>query len=377
MKTFLNPISMQEFSEIPPKEIQILKPGTWDHPEYGLIKITQKDIEKFVENFNKSIRRDLPIDVEHKTTEGAVGWFKQLINKGKDGLWATVEWTKQGRQLLKDKVFKYFSPEFYSTYKDPETGESFKNVLVGGALTNRPYFKGLKAIVLSELTAVHMKLEDILSKEVSELTDEEKEEIRTNEDKLTDEQKQKFADVLKANEEETEEKETEEATEEETEKQATEEETEEEEETDASEKVVQLSENTLKILERNAKEGVKAMAELRRQKAEAFVNSLTFSEVNEAGLILPKSKDKVINFLLSLSSEQAEKFKEVLAEMPKANLFKEIGKDEAGIKGNASEKATQMAEEKMKENDKLSFREALELALSENPDLAKQIEQGK
>jgi phage I-like protein len=43
----------------------------------------------------------------------AIGWFKELIDRGVSGLYAVVEWTGEGKQLLSDRAFKYFSPEFY------------------------------------------------------------------------------------------------------------------------------------------------------------------------------------------------------------------------------------------------------------------------
>ncbi len=360
-----NPIDL-EFAE-PGKEIEILKVGDWDHPSYGPLKITDKDLDKFVENFNKKIRNDLPINIEHKTTEGAVGWFKKLYKKG-SSLLAKVEWTGKGRQLLKDKVFKYFSPEFYSTYDDPETREIYKNVLVGGALTNTPYFKGLKAIVFSELTE-DMTLKEILDKKVEDLTDEDKETLRKHKEQLTDEQTEKFKKVFEEEEEEEEEQKNNSEEEEEEEQKNTSEEEEEEE----GEKV-EMSESKLKILERNAQEGVKAMAELRRQQAKVFTDTITFSKNNPEGLILPKSSDKVVDFLLSLNSNQAEKFKEIIGELPKPNsgIFGEVGQDEAD-ESDAQTKVNSLTEAKLKDNNKLTYREALDQVLTENPNLANQL----
>lgn len=363
----INPIEL-EFAE-PTKEIEILKTGEWDHPSYGPIKITDKDLDDFVKNFNKKIRNDLPINIEHKTTEGAVGWFKKIIKKGKS-LFAKVEWTTKGRQLLKDKVFKYFSPEFYSTYDDPETRKIYKNVLVGGALTNTPYFKGLKAIVFSELIE-DMNLKEILEKEVKDLTDKEKETLKKHKEQLTDEQAEKFKKVFEE-EEETEEEETEENTEEENTEEQTNNSEEEEEE---NEEKVEMSEAKLRLLERNAKEGVKAMAELRRQKAQTFAESMTLSKTNSDGLILPKSQDKVVDFLLSLNSEQAEKFKEIIGELPKpdSGIFGEVGLDQGNDDSDTSDQVNKLVEGKMKDNDKLSYRDALDLVMAENPNLANQL----
>jgi len=158
MKRLFYPIKIDEkvFAEGEyAKEIQVLQVGFWKHPIYGKIKITANDIGEFIKNFNSNIRKDLPITEGHSVGGEelpAVGWFKELLDKGREGLWAVIEWTKLGEKLLEEKAYKYFSPEYYTTYEDPETRKTYNDVLVGGALTNRPYFKGLQAVVLSEQT---------------------------------------------------------------------------------------------------------------------------------------------------------------------------------------------------------------------------------
>jgi len=373
---YINPIEMAEFKE-PPKDIEILQEGDWDHPSYGMMKITDSDLQDFVENFNAKIRKDLPINIEHNNTDGAVGWFRKLVIKG-NSLWAKVEWTVKGRQLLKEKVFKYFSPEFYSTYEDPESRKIYKNVLVGGAITNTPYFKGLQAIVFSEIAIKAMEtLKDILAKEFKDLTDEEKAELKKHKEQLSEAEVEKFKLVFEEEEQEEEEEKGDQGGEEEKKEEPEDkkDKEEEEEKKEGSEGMIQLSEAKLNLLTANAEEGVKAMAELRSQKATTYVESMTFGEKNQNGLILSKSKDKVVSFLLSLSSDQAEKFKEIVGELPKpkSGLFSEIGKDEAGIEGTPSEKINKLVEADMKTNDKRTYRESLDLVLAENPDLAEQL----
>lgn len=359
-------------------EIQVLPFGKWKHPTYGSIKILEKDLVEFVKNFEGQVRKELPITEGHSVGEEekpAIGWFKKLENKGRDGLWALIEWTKEGLRLIKDKAYKYFSPEFYSVYEDPETHEIYHNVLVGGALTNRPYFKGLQAVMFSEFTFDEdtMTLEELLKKDVSELTDEEKKFLKEHADELTDEQKETYKDILEA-EEENEEEENEEEDEEEEEKEKEEEEEEEEEETEGSEKMVQMSEKSLKVLESNAKQGVKAMAMLRKKEAENYVSTMTFSEENRNGTLLPKSRNKVVAFLLSLTEGQQKEFKDILAELPKGRLFSELGEAD-GIQLNASEQILKLAEEKMSKDKELKLRQATDQVLAENPELAKRAEE--
>ena len=56
---------------------------------------------------------DLVIDYEHQSLQGerapAAGWIKDLEARP-DGLWARVEWTRQAREYLLSKEYRYFSP---------------------------------------------------------------------------------------------------------------------------------------------------------------------------------------------------------------------------------------------------------------------------
>jgi len=62
-----------------------------------------------------------------------------------------VEWTQTAAEKIKEKAFKYFSPEFRDTWTD-EHGTKHNNVLFGGGITNRPFLKDLLPINLSELS---------------------------------------------------------------------------------------------------------------------------------------------------------------------------------------------------------------------------------
>ena len=145
------------FGEVP-KWFQVIPgPGSWKHPAYGEIKVTEDDLDEFAENFRKEVYQEhIPIDAEHETKmSGACGYFKKVKVGGPDGepgLWAQADWTARGEKLLKEERYKYFSPEWYDEWADPATGKKYKNVLVGGALTTRPFFKdaSLQPLVASE-----------------------------------------------------------------------------------------------------------------------------------------------------------------------------------------------------------------------------------
>jgi phage I-like protein len=136
-----------------PESIEILRKGSWDHPMYGKLDINDLTFNDLIQNFNNNVRGiDISFDLEHGETNHkseAIAWVKNLEKKD-NKLLAFIDWTKFGKEKIKDKSFRYFSPEFKKIYKDPETGKSYNNVLFGGSLTNRPFIKKMKPVMLSE-----------------------------------------------------------------------------------------------------------------------------------------------------------------------------------------------------------------------------------
>ena len=143
-----------KFEEENINEVQILRTGEWEHPQYGDITITEEDLDLFIKSFEDRARRiDLAIDQAHDPQKGAAGWVESLEKKevnGELGLYAEVDWTGFGKELIEDKRFKYISPEFKFNYEDEETGKVYQNVLFGAGLTNRPFIKDMQPILMSE-----------------------------------------------------------------------------------------------------------------------------------------------------------------------------------------------------------------------------------
>src|SRR5690606_28446962 len=133
-----------------PKEIHVIPCGEWDHPLYGSMKIDAEVISEFAEYFRNGIRKwTVPTTDDHSVMEElpAIGWFTDVYDRGANGLYAAVEWTEKGKEMLLGGAYKYFSPEYYTVYEDPATHRKYKNVLVGGALTNHPFFRELDDVV--------------------------------------------------------------------------------------------------------------------------------------------------------------------------------------------------------------------------------------
>lgn len=141
----------KEFKEGDTVEIQILRRGEWKHPVYGDVKVDTKVMNDVVKHFKENKRGiDLAVDENHDPDHKALAWFTDVYKKGKDAVFASLKLTKRGAQLLSEGAYKYFSPEFALQYTDAESGENYSNLLLGGAFTNRPFFKGMQALLASE-----------------------------------------------------------------------------------------------------------------------------------------------------------------------------------------------------------------------------------
>lgn len=133
--------------------IQAAPLGTYMHPVYGRIAITPEKAARLAESVNQGIRgQQLDINYDHNAkTDKAAGWIQKAEARS-DGLWVLVEWTKKAYRAIKDKEYKYFSPEFQDEWTHPQTQNVFKDVLFGGGITNRPFLKGILPLNLSELS---------------------------------------------------------------------------------------------------------------------------------------------------------------------------------------------------------------------------------
>ncbi len=83
-----------------PAEIQIAPLGEYKDGFGRPFRLTEEDIAVIIQNSVKKVN-DGVVDYEHQTLKGseapAAGWVKQLVNRGKDGLWGAVEWTAKAR----------------------------------------------------------------------------------------------------------------------------------------------------------------------------------------------------------------------------------------------------------------------------------------
>lgn len=156
-------------------DVQVFRVGKFNHPRYGEFEITPLTLQEMKQNFDNKIRGvDIAFDYFHNSDEEASGWPTDLyLSEDLNELWARVDWTPKARQKLSEREIRYFSPDFAFQWEDPETGQTFKNVLFGGGLTNRPFVKDMAAIVATEQEREQMKLEELETKLVKLSEDNE------------------------------------------------------------------------------------------------------------------------------------------------------------------------------------------------------------
>ena len=121
------------------------------------LKEQVKTLKSEMSALASSAKEELSVSMMGNTAvvvaELTAGDIKERI----DELKALVEFTPWGLELVEGKGFKYFSPEYRDSYIDKETGKEYKNVLYGGALTNRPFLTNLAPVILSEDISLHQE----------------------------------------------------------------------------------------------------------------------------------------------------------------------------------------------------------------------------
>lgn len=159
-----------------PEHVQLFRAGTFYHPSYGAFKIESKDLAEMVKNFKAGIRGvDLAIDYKHDNDDIAAGWIKdlELRNNGTE-LWALVDWTPKGSQVVGQKEFRYLSPEFTYKYQDNESLNNYGPTLLGAGLTNRPTIKNMEPVCqLQESDPLQQCVAGLVSDLVSQGHDQE------------------------------------------------------------------------------------------------------------------------------------------------------------------------------------------------------------
>jgi phage I-like protein len=351
--------------------VQALPMGTYKHPVFGKMVFDATTLSEFQANWANGVRgQDLDIDIEHKQfSSEAVGWVADVKvelndpNPKNRGLWYKIDWNEIGLDKLTKKAYRYFSSDYFNQWTDP-TGKSHRNVLNGGGLTNRPYLKGMKPIVLSEDDERLQMNREALEKLANSLgiaftadtTDADLQSlveagaIASDSDSGTDS--------------------------------ADSDATQDESSTDDAELVAQLSEKDLK------NPAIQALLSERRQTAERIARleqANKLSEINrqlgELGggnfVVIPKVIDQVRAVMLSSDEVTGKSVIDIVTAMADKNAVRILGeigsserKDSIGGSNDANTLSDfEAAARKLSEDNKMSYLDAMDQIASDQPEL--------
>jgi hypothetical protein len=127
--------------------------GEYHHPVHGRLKFTRARLERLAEGVNRGVRGITPaLDYDHREDRArggmAAGWIEAAEVRS-DGLWLAVAFTDEARREVRGGAWRYLSPEF-GDWTDPRTGTRHHDVLMGAALTNRPFLRDLQPVAAFE-----------------------------------------------------------------------------------------------------------------------------------------------------------------------------------------------------------------------------------
>jgi len=354
----------------------------YDHPVHGKIKFDRARAERMAANVAAGVRgQDLDIDYDHKVLRSdAAGWVKKAEARD-DGLYIFVEWTKEALQKLKEKAYRYFSPEYVDEWKHPG-GQKFQDVLFGGALTNRPFLKGILPINLSEMVGDHDPSQSGKGTEGgNQVNREQLEKLAKNlgvefTDEMSDEDL--FAAIETASTQEDDGSEDDDGQEEEQEEQTPE--------------AIAASEAQLKKLAETNPAVATILAERERQErrlaALETANKLSeinvkLSEVDTAKhQLAPKYKDKLRSLAVKLSDDGMNELMTLVQGIVKDGIVElgERGGSSSDSRRNLNEEAgvefDKLVKKLQEEDNTLSFADAIEEAARQNPELFDEYRSG-
>jgi Mu-like prophage I protein len=138
------------------KWIQAFPYGSWDHPMYGMSYFAKWNAENMAMNFHDKVHGTelLATDYEHGLDPAkgnkASGTILDMEPR-EDGMWWFVEFTPQATKEIQDGEWTYFSPEYHDAWENPMDQTIYADVARGGALTIKPWIKGMMPLNFSEL----------------------------------------------------------------------------------------------------------------------------------------------------------------------------------------------------------------------------------
>jgi hypothetical protein len=144
------------------KWIQLYPYDSWDHPLFGTTTIDRDVAAKLKSSFvNKVKDQRIFTDYEHgmdKAKGNKASGELLEVDVRDDGLWGLVKFTDTAKEEIDNGEWNYWSTAHYDSWTNPHTNENFEYVLDGGALTNKPWVKGMLPLNFSELVVEKLEM---------------------------------------------------------------------------------------------------------------------------------------------------------------------------------------------------------------------------
>lgn len=157
-------------SDLPKKvKIPVTRSGEFAHPWYGDLDFSQDYLQGIVDNFNNKVYpQKIAGNLNHRSGDEAFAWIENekalsiepvtfqtsMGPQTRDFLFAEVELTEDGQEMLRKKKYRYISAEIHPDYTTREVysvGDGKAVVrhgptLVGFAFTNKPFIPDLMSV---------------------------------------------------------------------------------------------------------------------------------------------------------------------------------------------------------------------------------------
>lgn len=127
-------------------KVPIAFTGEWNHPQYGKVKLSEEDLIAMQRNWSNAqagydppLFKGHPLNNDSLEGDASEGWPDSIYIEG-DTLFG--EYIPTDESLIADvqnKRYRYASAEIIHNAVDKTTGDKVGPLLVGVALTNRPY----------------------------------------------------------------------------------------------------------------------------------------------------------------------------------------------------------------------------------------------
>lgn len=168
--------------------LQMYPYDTWSHPFFSDTTVNPEVAQKMVKNFNDGVTgRKAIADYDHGLDPAkggkAAGEIVDMETRS-DGLYGLVQFNDTAKKEILDGEWNYWSTTHFDTWTHPQTQETYEYVVDGGALTNKPYVRGMVPLNFSE---VILENPDLLVHEPGNEVVEDEEEDTNNDDDNNDE----------------------------------------------------------------------------------------------------------------------------------------------------------------------------------------------